>query len=238
MGSIFDLDGKFMHFANKFADLMWLNILTLVCCLPIFTIGASLTAMHYVTLRIYRNEESYISRDFFKSFRENFKQSTGLWLIFAAFILLLAADYWAIFKSGIEIHSFFKYALGFVGLLGVFTLSWVFVLQSRYRNTIRGTIKNAIVVGTSHFAYSIMMLLLAAIPVLLLYLFTMAVPFVFLFGFTVPALLQCMLYSRVFDRMEGIDRKAEAQKPDDGWTVELEEQEQTENVGQNNEINE
>ena len=59
--TIFDLDSPLMNVLNKMADLMWLNILTLICCIPVITAGAALTSMHYVALKIVRNEESYIT---------------------------------------------------------------------------------------------------------------------------------------------------------------------------------
>ena len=62
-----------MQILNKVADLMILNILTVFCCIPIITAGASMTAMHYVALKMARNEECYIARDFFKSFKLNFR---------------------------------------------------------------------------------------------------------------------------------------------------------------------
>ena len=63
---IFDLDSPLMQFLNKMADLLWLNILTFICCIPIVTIGASLTAMHYMALKMVGNEECYITRGFSK----------------------------------------------------------------------------------------------------------------------------------------------------------------------------
>jgi len=69
--AFFDLDSPLMNVLNKMADLMWLNILTLICCIPVITAGAALTSMHYVALKIVRNEESYITRSFFKSFKTN-----------------------------------------------------------------------------------------------------------------------------------------------------------------------
>ena len=86
---IFDLDSPLMNVLNKMADLMWLNILTLICCIPIITAGAALTSMHYVALKIVRNEESYITRNFFKSFKTNFRQATVIWLL-----LLLGLVVW------------------------------------------------------------------------------------------------------------------------------------------------
>ncbi len=76
MDRIFNMDNKFFTFMGKAADLILLNIIFLICCLPVVTIGASVTAMYYVTLKMVRNEESYISRSFFQSFRQNFRQAT------------------------------------------------------------------------------------------------------------------------------------------------------------------
>ena len=71
---------------------MLLNILFLVCSLPIFTIGASFTAMYYVTLKLAENEEGYIARGFLKSFKQNFKQATIIWLILLFFGIVLVLD--------------------------------------------------------------------------------------------------------------------------------------------------
>lgn len=224
---LFDLDSKFMHYANKVADLMILNLLTLVCCIPIITAGASITAMHRVLLAIYRDEEGYIMKTFFKSFKENFKQSTILWLIYLLLFGVLFADFMLITKGGVVVHKFVKYALMFVAVIALISYTWVFILQSRYENTIKNTIKNSFIIAIGQIFYSIMMILMTILPILLLMWWDNAVPFVLVFGFTVPGLLQAMLYSRVFDKMEGVDRKAlkEQQQEDDGWTVELEEEE-------------
>ena len=71
MGKLFNIDSPVMRFLGKVADLMILNLVTLLCCIPVVTIGASLTAMHYVLLKMVRNEESYIVRSFFKSFKRD-----------------------------------------------------------------------------------------------------------------------------------------------------------------------
>ena len=73
MGRFFNMDNKFFTFMGRIADLCILNIICLVCCIPIVTAGASITAMYYVTLKMVRNEEAYIVRSFFKSFKDNFK---------------------------------------------------------------------------------------------------------------------------------------------------------------------
>ena len=91
-----------MNVLNKMADLMWLNILTLICCIPVITAGAALTSMHYVALKIVRNEESYITRSFFKSFKTNFRQATLIWLLLMLVAAILGGDYYIITKSGMQ----------------------------------------------------------------------------------------------------------------------------------------
>ena len=81
MGALFNLENPVWNFMGKVADLVILNLLALICSIPIVTIGASWTAMYYVTIKIVRKEEGYIIRDFFRSFKENFKQATIIWLL-------------------------------------------------------------------------------------------------------------------------------------------------------------
>ena len=66
---------------GRVADLIILNLIFIVCCIPIVTIGPALTALYYMTLKMARNEETYIIRGFFKSFKENFRQAIVIWLI-------------------------------------------------------------------------------------------------------------------------------------------------------------
>ena len=81
MGRIFDMNNTFFRFMSKVADLCILNIICVICCIPVITAGASITAMYYVTLKMVRNEDAYIVRGFFKSFKQNFKQATIINLI-------------------------------------------------------------------------------------------------------------------------------------------------------------
>ena len=92
MDRLFNMDNKFFVFMGRVADLIILNLLCILCCLPIVTAGASVTAMFYVTLKMARNEESYIVRSFFKSFKENFKQAAIINIIMLLAGILLYID--------------------------------------------------------------------------------------------------------------------------------------------------
>ena len=92
MGRLFSLDSPLFSFLSKVADLIILNILVMICCIPIVTVGASLTALHYVVLKMVRNEDSYIVRSYFKPFKQNFRQATVIWLIMLLIFAVLLGD--------------------------------------------------------------------------------------------------------------------------------------------------
>lgn len=92
MDRFFNMDNKFFTFMSRVADLIILNLLCIVCCIPVVTIGPSIAAMFYVTLKMVRNEESYIVRGFFKSFKQNLKQGIVINLIMLVAALLLYFD--------------------------------------------------------------------------------------------------------------------------------------------------
>lgn len=140
---IFDLDSPLMNVLNKMADLMWLNILTLICCIPVITAGAALTSMHYVALKIVRNEESYITRSFFKSFKTNFRQATLIWLLLMLVAAILGGDYYIITKSGMQFSQVLVVLIMAAGVLVICTSLYVFPVLAKFDNTIMGTIRNA-----------------------------------------------------------------------------------------------
>ena len=81
MGKIFDMDNPVFRTISKLVDLIWLNIIFIIFSLPVVTIGASVTALMSVTMKMARDREGYMWAGFWKSFKENFKQSTIIWII-------------------------------------------------------------------------------------------------------------------------------------------------------------
>lgn len=202
MSRFFDLDSPVMRFLTKVADLMILNLLTVLCCIPVITAGAALTALHYVLLKMARNEEGYIARSFFKSFRQNFKQATIIWLFFLAFIIVFIGDIMIFNYSSMEFPTALKVVLFAVTLLVMMVAVYVFPVLSRFDNTIFNTLKNALFMSILSLPKTILMLILYVAPVAVLYFVPIAVPLVFLFGMSVPAYFAAMLYSGTFKRFE------------------------------------
>lgn len=198
----FNLDSPVMQALGKMADLMWLNILTLICCIPVVTVGASLTAMHYMALKIVRNEECYITKGFFKSFKENFKQATLIWLLMVVVIAVLAGDFIIMKYSGLTFSKVLQIVIIAVGVLFLFTAVFVFPVLAKFDNTLWRTIKNAFLMSIMQFPKTILMILMFAIPPVLFVFYPRVIPLVIFFGLSVPAWLSAKLYNKFFQKLE------------------------------------
>lgn len=221
-----NLDSPFMRFLSRMTDLLWLNILTAICCIPIFTIGASLTAMHYVCLKLIRGEEGYVSNDFFKSFKKNFAQATAIWMIFLAVIVIITLDIWYLFTSGLITGGMWLAVAAGIFLTTIFvlfTLIFVFPVLSHFENTVKGTIKNSFLMGIVSLPKTVAMLFLYILPLFLLYYAPQIIPLTILFWFTVPGYLSAMLYNRIFKKYE--PEETETIVDDFSWTVQADEEE-------------
>lgn len=202
MSRFFDMDSPIMRFLTRVADLLILNLITLVCCIPIVTIGASVTAMHYVLLKMVRNEEGYIVRAFFKSFRQNWKQATIIWGILFLFLLIFAGDIFIFNYSSIEFPKALKVVLLALSLLIGMIAAYVFPILSRFDNTVGHTFKNALFMAILNLPKTILMLIVYVVPIAVFYFVPMAIPLVFMFGISLPAYIAAMLYNKTFKRFE------------------------------------
>lgn len=168
MERFFNMDNKFFSFMGKVADLCMLNLVCILCCIPVVTAGASLTALYYVTLKMIRNEEAYIFRSFFKSFKQNFRQATVINLIMlaAAFVLYLDTK----IVGGMETST--GKVLGIIfalfTLIYLIVFLYVYPLLAKFYNSIKNTFKNAFLMGIRHLPYTFLMLVICACPLLIL----------------------------------------------------------------------
>ena len=199
---LFNIDSPLMQALGKMADLMWLNVLTLICCIPIITAGASLTAMNYMALKIVRDEECYITKGFFKSFKDNFKQATVIWLILLVVIVVLIGDFYVMSFAEFEFGNIMRVAITLVAVFVVFEALYVFPVLAKFENTIWLTIKNSFLLSIMQFPKTILMIILYLLPVGLLLVAYQVVPLVFLFGLSAPAWASAHLYNKIFKRLE------------------------------------
>lgn len=212
---IFDIDGPVVRFLGRVADLMWLNILTMICCIPVFTAGAAFTALHYMCLKIVRNEESYITKGYFKSFIENFRQSTIMWMAMLVIAAFLGMDYYIIVELEVAIPYALKLIVLSLGVLAAFTAMMVFPLQAKFSNPIKYTIKNAFTVSIIQFPKTFLMIVMLIAPIYLCYVAIQAFPMIFMLGLSLPAYLSARLYNKTFLSIEHQVLEGEEASPEE-----------------------
>lgn len=196
-------DSKIFSLLNKAALLMELNLLVVMCCLPVVTAGAAFSSMHAVLLKIYRNEEKQVATDFFQAMKSNLKNSTMLWILFLQFAGLLIG-LGALTVSKLPDHSVYVlFCLLLVAVMGMLYLNWALILQSRYVYTIPQCLKNALLAWIQYPGSTFVFLVSILVPTVLCTMIQLW-PLVAMIGITLPALISTTLYSRVFDRMEGV----------------------------------
>lgn len=164
---IFNPDSKFSQIMSRVFDLMVLNLIFIFTSIPIFTVGANYTALYYVTLKMVKNEESYVWKSYWKSWRQNFRQATGIWMIFLLIGLFLFMDIF-LTNQMTGAAAYLKYVFFVLLFIWGMVLTYVFPVLSRFDNTVKQTIKNSLLMAIRHLPWTILMVIINLLPLILM----------------------------------------------------------------------
>ncbi len=199
---LFSYDSPVVQFLSKVFDVMLIGILWLVGCLPIITIGASTTAMYKALFNLLREDTSSVALAFLKSFKQNFKQATFIWLIAlgaTVFVLTDIAILWVYGKHWIWISVFVILLLLLVAVFVM--LIYVFPLQACFCNKVMETLKNSLVFAVGYLPRTFLMLVLDI--TILIGLLACAPPLL-LFSGVLTALANVAVLNKVFIKHEEV----------------------------------
>ena len=208
MRGFFSPDNPVMAVITKLSLTVWLNILWIVFSLPLFTIGASTTALFTVTLKMAGDQEGYVTDQFISAFRKNFRFSTKVWGILAGGIVILAADGYILYHLKYTSVFWTLITAVYLAALIVFAivLMYIFPLMAYFENTVSAMLRNSLMVGVRYLFCTILMAgIYFAMLVVIVRFFTPAV----LFGEGLCAYLCSRLLRGVFTRLSG----SEEEKP-------------------------
>jgi Predicted integral membrane protein len=212
MKGFFSLDNPVMRFITKVGYLWYLDVLFVVTSLPVFTIGVSITALNYACTKLI-DDEGTVTGNYFKSWKENFKQGTGLGLLYLAFGALLALA--LVFYNRMD-QSDIKIMWAVVIAIGIFyfiSLCWVFAIQSKFVHTVQDTIHYSFVIAFQNLPETFLIMITIAAVVF----FSCTQPFIVLFlvlnfGIGWCFYLFAYFYAKVFDRYINKDQHRKASK--------------------------
>ena len=212
---------KFFSYESRFSQLLlklcyscMLNLLWFVCSIPIFTVGASTTALYYASLKVVRDEDSHVAAMFFRSFRQNFRQATVIWLILLGAGLFLGADGYILYhlrkiSSGTMavVWTLILAVVIAAGVVWVIVAENVFPLIASVENTNKAMLKNAFLIGT-HFLFST--ILVFAVHFVMFFVVVAWFTPLIIFGEGLCAMISAWLMNRVLISVSGTPEDREA----------------------------
>lgn len=202
LDGIFNEDNPFFKLVNRIADMIVLNVIFIISCIPIITIGPALTALYYVAINAWGREDGYVFRMYKKSFTENFKQSVAMWLLLLVAGIILSVDVWYwVSQWKLTANEIYKPLIVIsVILLVLYALMFTYVwpLQAKFTNKISGTIKNAFAMVMTHVPETIGIWMIFAVVAFTVYMVNFARVCVVMIGFSLVAYLQALIYRHVF----------------------------------------
>lgn len=166
---LFRLDSPIMVFLSAVADLVLLNLLWLLCCIPVVTIGASTTAMYHVLRHMQADELDSVFRDFFRCFRADFKQSTLVFLVLLIPISAIAANFLLIFNpdNTANIPTYLRAIWMVSALLVSFICSFAFPTMAYFEDTLLKTLRNASILAIANLPRTVLISALNLSPLIL-----------------------------------------------------------------------
>jgi len=196
---IFDMNNPVMRALGAICDLLVLNVLTVLCCLPVVTVGAALTALDDVMLRLVRQEEDSIVRGYFRALRSNLKKGILLGLIFLFAAVVFYVDYLAAAAYAPPLRAAVIAGALIVGAIALYA----FALQARYENPLLTTLKNAASLSVACFPRTLVMLVFTlGFWLACLHFVQIALPVLLMFGLSLPAYVCALLFSGIFNKLE------------------------------------
>ncbi len=196
MWSIFDAESLYGRAVTKIMQIIYLNILWLLFCLPVVTIGASTTALYYVTMKMARKEEGYITKDFMRSFRQNLRQGTVIWIMVAGGGFILLQDF-----------RYFSYLNSMTGMIGTILLTilyslvalMIFPVLSRFKNSTGNFFKLALYIALRHIPSGLALAAMLCIIGYGIYTSVTIMLFAFICGGAVIAYCNSLLLNRILN---------------------------------------
>lgn len=198
LNRIFDMNNPVMRALGAICDLLVLNLLTVLCSLPVVTAGAALAALYDVLLRIVRGEDAGVVLPYFRALRSNLKQGVLLGLIFELAAVVLYVDY----RVAERLPMLRVPVVAAAMIVGAVAL-YAFALQARYVNPVRVTLKNAASLSIAYFPRTLGLLVFTVgLWLVCLRFFTVALPVLLMFGLSLPAYIGALLFQDIFNTLE------------------------------------
>ncbi|MFV0441313.1 MAG: DUF624 domain-containing protein [Lachnospirales bacterium] len=195
-----DKNNAFFNFILTLGDLILLNILFIIFSLPIITIGASCCSLYSVIKQIHFKTDSYLTKEFLAEFKNNFKNSTIIWIVFLTSLIPLRLLSYC-FVNNFDNFLFLVIYI-FIFIYFLFTLIYVFPLQATFSNTPFNIIKNSLITALKHLPYTIILCVTTYSPFAITWLLPQYLYITFIYwiliGFSITTYCSVIVTTQIF----------------------------------------
>ena len=214
---LLDPDSPIMSFLARVADLVILNVLWLLCCLPVVTAGASTTAMYHVVRHLQEESISSVTRDFFRSFKSDFRQATPVYLLLLIPTAAVVMNAWILSAQSSDVVPVYVRAIWMVSaLMLTFVVSFVYPVMAYFDDTVWKTLRTAAVLAVAKLPRTVLISAINLLPIIMLFVslpfFLRSSIFWLLIGGSLTAYLNMLILRPVFKKI--IDERPGADGPD------------------------
>ena len=162
------IDSPVMRVLGRLGDIIILNMIFVAGCIPVLTIGTSLSALYTVAMKMARGEDPSVWREFWKAYKRNFKPATICWLIMAVIAILLFMDFRLIgVLKGSGMYSIMRVVLAVILGTWILMFQYLFPYIARFENGIFATLRNALLLAAAHIPSTIVIVGLSVGSVIL-----------------------------------------------------------------------
>lgn len=222
---------------EKFGDLFILNLLFVVSCVPIITIGAATTAMYSFTTKLVKDVEGPIWKSYWSAFRKNFKAATKAWLVVLVILVAMFLEFMVSYSTAGLAYAFLLALMALEAVFLSFVLPLLFPLIARYKNTTGNYFKNAFLLCISNIGSWFYLFFIWVLPIALCAantkIFYYSWPVWLALLIAVLAYASSMVVVKLYDKIESSDNYKSEVKKYDGEDVD-----DADNKGQKSKKNE
>ncbi|MDF2906938.1 MAG: putative rane protein [Herbinix sp.] len=223
MSNFFNMDNPFFTTLGKICDMLFISVVWMILCLPVITIGPANTALYYVTVKVIRRERGYLFREFFKSFKLNFKRAAILGTILTIMFVVLSFDLiWAYSNlggSGSTGSILFGVFIAITFLLVCFS-TYAFPILSRFDMTMKQLVKAGTYMSMRHLPFTLAMVIVTAAGVV----GTLVIPLLIFIAPAMVVLINSFLMERILKKYmpkeEETTDEEQSQSGKDEWYLE------------------
>lgn len=196
-GNLFNLDNPIWKYLGRVWDALCLTALFVIFSVPVVTIGASATAVSYVAQKIMKDEEGHILNQFVNSFKSNFKQSTGVWLICLIVGAVLGVNIRFYYRMDSDISRVMMIVVLVISYIYFMIVHFLFPVIARFENPWKKQFALAFYLAMKNFGWTLLMITTTLVLAVLSVFITQ---FLVVFSVGLAALIDAWICNMIFDK--------------------------------------